>query len=234
MCGETARRGVRAVPSACARLCSTGSVPPAPAQIRISSQHLQSGQFSGQQVRAVGKLVSHNGDSVQLQLAGEGEPSDARAHATQPCANTHAEADEMLLPSSAGPAATVHCSHDRSWEDKNDQVDKGFFEVIGTLQADGSIVSMTSVAMGDNLGAPARPPVQPRDPLPIASPFGPSGQPAGSTPARPPSPRPTFPRVSQDLLSRSSSALPHRNHTSATQHRNVWVEVGCALFFLLA
>jgi hypothetical protein len=62
-------------------------------------------------------------------------------------------ADEVLLPSSAGPAATVHCSHDRSWEDKNDQVDKGFFEVIGTLQADGSIVSMTSVAMGDNLGA---------------------------------------------------------------------------------
>ena len=69
------------------------------------------------------------------------------------CANTHAVADEVLLPSSAGPAATVHCSHDRSWEDKNDQVDKGFFEVIGTLQADGSIVSMTSVAMGDNLGA---------------------------------------------------------------------------------
>ena len=66
-----------------ARLCSTRSVPPTPAQIRISSQHLQSGQFSGQQVRAVGKLVSHNGDNVQLQLAGEGEPSDARAHATQ-------------------------------------------------------------------------------------------------------------------------------------------------------
>ena len=79
---------MRAAPSACARLCSNGSVPPAPAQIRISSQHLQSGQFSGQQVRAVGKLVSHNGDSVQLQLAGEGEPIRARAHATQPCANT--------------------------------------------------------------------------------------------------------------------------------------------------
>ena len=60
-----------------ARLCSTRSVPPSPAQIRISSQHLQSGQFSGQQVRAVGKLVSHNGENVQLQLAGEGEPSDA-------------------------------------------------------------------------------------------------------------------------------------------------------------
>lgn len=62
---------------------ASAPLPPAPAQIRISSQHLQSGQFSGQQVRAVGKLVSHNGDTVQLQLAGEGEPSGARAHATQ-------------------------------------------------------------------------------------------------------------------------------------------------------
>ena len=32
-------------------------------------------------------------------------------------------------------------------------MDKGFFEVVGTLQADGSIMSMTSIAMGDNLGA---------------------------------------------------------------------------------
>ena len=48
-----------------------------PAQVRISSQHLQSGQFAGQQVRAVGKLMSYQGESVQLQLAGEGEPSDA-------------------------------------------------------------------------------------------------------------------------------------------------------------
>eukprot|EP00320_Phaeocystis_rex_P019785 CAMPEP_0119063176 /NCGR_PEP_ID=MMETSP1178-20130426/6581_1 /TAXON_ID=33656 /ORGANISM="unid sp, Strain CCMP2000" /LENGTH=177 /DNA_ID=CAMNT_0007044515 /DNA_START=39 /DNA_END=573 /DNA_ORIENTATION=+ len=93
----------------------------ATASVRISSQHLQSGQFSGQQVRAVGRLVSHNGDTVTLQLAGE------------------------------GPPATVHCGHDRSWEDKSDQIGKGFYEVIGTLQADGSIVSMTTVSMGDNI-----------------------------------------------------------------------------------
>ena len=35
-------------------------------------------------------------------------------------------------------------------------MDKGYFEVVGTLQADGSIMSMTSIAMGDNLGASLR------------------------------------------------------------------------------
>ena len=47
---------------------------PTPSQVRITSQHLQSGQYNNQQVRAVGKLVSVDGSgSVQLQLAGDGE-----------------------------------------------------------------------------------------------------------------------------------------------------------------
>ena len=70
----------------------------------------------------------------------------------------------------AGPLATVHCSNDRSWEDKGDQVDKGFFEVVGTLQTDGSIVSMTTVAMGENLGAQWLARLRPHDPNPPARP----------------------------------------------------------------
>ena len=46
-----------------------------PPQVRITSQHLQTGQYQGQQVRAVGKLVGMEGDRVQLQLAGEGAPA---------------------------------------------------------------------------------------------------------------------------------------------------------------
>ena len=41
-------------------------------------------------------------------------------------------------------------------------VGKGFYEVIGTLGADGTISEMSSVYMGENLGAPpAAPPTSP-------------------------------------------------------------------------
>ena len=39
---------------------------------RVTAQHLQTGQFQGQTVRAVGKLVGVDGSSAQLELAGEG------------------------------------------------------------------------------------------------------------------------------------------------------------------
>ena len=38
--------------------------------IRITSEHLNNPQFSGQAVRAVGKLLQVDGGSVQLQLTG--------------------------------------------------------------------------------------------------------------------------------------------------------------------
>jgi hypothetical protein len=39
---------------------------------RVTAEHLQSGQFQGQIVRAVGKLVGVDGGSAQLELAGDG------------------------------------------------------------------------------------------------------------------------------------------------------------------
>ena len=48
--------------------------------VRITSQHLQTAQYQGQAVRAVGKLTGVEGEMVQLQLAGEG----ARATPRQP------------------------------------------------------------------------------------------------------------------------------------------------------
>lgn len=54
-------------------VCSHGTL--RLSQARINSSHLQTGQFNGQMVRAVGKLtgVDEASQQVQLQLAGEGE-----------------------------------------------------------------------------------------------------------------------------------------------------------------
>eukprot|EP00310_Coccolithus_braarudii_P020985 CAMPEP_0183346280 /NCGR_PEP_ID=MMETSP0164_2-20130417/11446_1 /TAXON_ID=221442 /ORGANISM="Coccolithus pelagicus ssp braarudi, Strain PLY182g" /LENGTH=110 /DNA_ID=CAMNT_0025517531 /DNA_START=63 /DNA_END=395 /DNA_ORIENTATION=+ len=43
-----------------------------PSTARIGAAQLQTGQFQGQTVRAVGKLVNIDGNFVHLQLAGEG------------------------------------------------------------------------------------------------------------------------------------------------------------------
>jgi len=43
-----------------------------PMTTRITSQHLQTGQYQGQTVRAVGKIVGIEPDCFKIQLAGEG------------------------------------------------------------------------------------------------------------------------------------------------------------------
>ena len=98
-------------------------------------------------------------------------------------------------------------------------MDKGFFEVVGTLQADGSIMSMTSIAMGDNLGAftgPVRVGVRVRvreprcaralvcaacEPPPNRPPHRPPHRPSTSPPARPPPPPPPLPHLSRLIAS---------------------------------
>ena len=96
---------------------------------RVTAQHLQSAQYQGQVVRAVGKLVGVNDGSVQLELAGQG-----------PIANIVGNPGEF---NGMYPA---------------DAVNKCYFEVIGTQQANNTISQMTACNMGDNFGArPARP-----------------------------------------------------------------------------
>ena len=111
---------------------------------RVTAQHLQSAQYQGQVVRAVGKLVGVNDGSVQLELAGQG-----------PIANIVGNPGEF---NGMYPA---------------DAVNKCYYEVIGTQQANNTISQMTACNMGDNFGArPARP-------------FVPRAQPPDhSTPAR--------------------------------------------------
>lgn len=91
---------------------------------RITSDMLNSPQFQGQSVRAVGKLVAVNEGMVQLQLAGP----DGMAPATIMCPNG---VDKYQL----------------------EHVGKGCYEVVGTLQNGNSITEMTAVYMGENLGA---------------------------------------------------------------------------------
>lgn len=91
---------------------------------RITFEHLSQAQFQGQGVRAVGKLVSIDQDRVQLQLAGP----DGSPPATIACPN----GEEM---------AKFH----------SEEMGKGYYEVVGTLNADGSITQMTTTFMGQNL-----------------------------------------------------------------------------------
>ena len=92
---------------------------------RITAELLSNAQFQGQSVRAVGKLVGVDAGYVQLQLAGS----------------------ESL------PPAMIMCPNG---VDKYpvEQVGKGCFEVIGTLQSGNQITEMTSVYMGENFGTP--------------------------------------------------------------------------------
>ncbi|KOO29784.1 DNA replication factor a subunit ssb3 [Chrysochromulina tobinii] len=88
---------------------------------RITFEHVNSPQFQGQSVRAVGKLVAMDDGHVQLVLAGSHE---------------------------GGPVTTIVCpngTHKYSPE----TMGKGHYEVIGQLQS-GQIMEMTSVYMGDN------------------------------------------------------------------------------------
>ena len=91
---------------------------------RVTAQHLQSAQDQGQVVRAVGKLVGVNDSGVQLELAGQG-----------PIANIVGNPGEF---NGMYPA---------------DAVNKCYYEVIGTQQANNTISQMTACNMGDNFGA---------------------------------------------------------------------------------
>jgi len=88
-----------------------------PSTARIGASDLQSGQFQGQTVRAVGRLVRIDGGHVHLQLAGEGP--------------------NVLVDSSASGLFT------------HEAVNKDFFEVIGSLQAENYLSSMQCVHLGD-------------------------------------------------------------------------------------
>lgn len=50
----------------------------------------------------------------------------------------------------AGPLATIHCPAGTS--QFNGMAGKGYFEVIGTLNHDGTIAQMQTVFMGENFG----------------------------------------------------------------------------------
>ena len=91
---------------------------------RITSEHLGQGQFQGQSVRAVGKLLAMDPASakVQLQLAGP----------------------------EGSPPATVDCPNGDLERFDAGEMGKGYYEVIGTLQADGSITQQMTVFMGNN------------------------------------------------------------------------------------
>uniref|UniRef100_A0A7S3AQ41 Replication factor A protein 3 n=1 Tax=Haptolina ericina TaxID=156174 RepID=A0A7S3AQ41_9EUKA len=85
---------------------------------RITAQHLQTGQFNGRLVRAVGKLVNEDGNIATLQLAGE------------------------------GPTASIHCPGGTS--EFSGMSGKGYYEIVGTLNHDGTIAQMQTVFMGEN------------------------------------------------------------------------------------
>ena len=56
------------------------------------------------------------------------------------------------LPSSAAANVQVSCQQG-THKFNMEMVNKGFYEVVGTLGAGGSITEMNSVYMGDNFGA---------------------------------------------------------------------------------
>ena len=118
-------------------------------------------------MRAVGKLVGMEGDRVQLQLAGEGAPAPRGKLARRVAPRRPRRANPLFprRPASAPPSRVVSVRGDRtgplaSIDVGNDShrgsyvaemMNKGFYEVIGTLQADGTIASMTTTTMGDGL-----------------------------------------------------------------------------------
>ena len=69
-----------------------------------------------------------------------------------PVASFDVTSPRALTPSpAAGPTATVHCPGGTQFF--SGYADKGFFEVVGTLNSDATISSMQTVYMGDNFGA---------------------------------------------------------------------------------
>ena len=89
---------------------------------RIGAEDAASGNYAGQSVRAVGKLVSFDGNTAQLQLAGEG-----------PTLAVSGAGLQEKLAVGGGDVPTGRC----------------YFEAIGMLQA-GGLTQHAVTYMGDN------------------------------------------------------------------------------------
>ena len=121
--------------------------------VRITSEHVNNPQFQGQAVRAVGKLLSVDASSglVQLELTGEaGARRRARAQATRRTLRATLTRSRALWLLAAANV-TVSCQQG-THKYLLETVGKGFYEVIGTLQAGGNITEMNTVFMGENFG----------------------------------------------------------------------------------
>lgn len=92
---------------------------------RITSEHLHQAQFQGQGVRAVGKLVSVDAASERVQL--------------------------QLVGPDGTPPTMINCPAEQLEKFHLEEQGKGYYEVIGTLNADGTITQYQAVFMGENL-----------------------------------------------------------------------------------
>ena len=124
---------------------------------RITQEHLESPEFQGQAVRAVGKLLNVTDSQVQLQLAGGGEGGKA-SHSQRSRVPARSSLERVRIITAA--PTTVFCPNG-THKYAMDAAGKGCYEVIGTLQ-NGTITEMQTVYMGENLGAQT-PPDAPND-----------------------------------------------------------------------
>ena len=123
-----------------------------PSTARLDAQHYHSGQYTGHMVRVAGRLLVADGERVQIQMAGEGACEECDAAGSKSCMAGTPHSVRFFRYDSGAPATVIASGHHAGAFDPS-AVGKGHYEVVGTLQNDGTLMVASVLDLGESFGA---------------------------------------------------------------------------------